>query len=293
VAALLERERAAFERRTAESRRLFDEAQQSLLGGVPMHWMTEWASPYPIFVTHADGAHLTDVDGNTYVDFCLGDTGAMTGHSPRPTVEVIARQAERGLTTMLPTEDAIWVSRELARRFGLSFWQFALTATDANRFALRLARELTGRNKVLVFNWCYHGSVDEALAVFDGRSVVPRPGSVGPPDDLSRTTRVIEWNDVDAIERALASEEIACVLAEPAMTNIGIVLPDPGYHDGLREATRTYGTLLVIDETHTICCGPGGFTKAHGLEPDIVTIGKTIAGGFPASSYCFTSDVAL
>ena len=267
-------------------------AQQSLLGGVPMHWMTEWASPYPIFVTHAEGARVTDADGNTYVDFCLGDTGAMTGHSPRPTIEAIARQGKRGLTVMLPTEDAIWVSRELARRFGVRFWQFALTATDANRFVLRLARELTGRSKVLVFNWCYHGSVDEALAVVDGLSLGPRPGSVGPPCDPSRTTRVVEWNDVDALERALASEEIACVLAEPALTNIGIVLPNPGYHEALREATRKHGTLLVIDETHTICCGPGGFTKAHGLEPDFVTIGKTIAGGFPASAYGFTSDVA-
>jgi glutamate-1-semialdehyde 2,1-aminomutase len=226
------------------------------------------------------------------VDFCLGDTGAMSGHSPRRTVGAVARQAARGITSMLPTEDSIWVSQELARRFGVPCWQFALTATDANRFTIRLARALTKRRKILVFNWCYHGSVDETIAVLDNGRLVPRPGSVGPPLDPALTTRVVEWNDLGALEEALAHEDVACVLAEPALTNIGIVLPEPGYHDGLRKLTRRFGTLLAIDETHTICCGPGGYTKAAGLEPDFVTIGKTIAGGIPAAAYGFSADVA-
>jgi glutamate-1-semialdehyde 2,1-aminomutase len=290
--ALLERERELFERRTPASRRLFEEGRRSLLHGVPMHWMAEWASPYPLFVAGAEGATVTDADGNVYVDLCLGDTGAMVGHSPRATAEAIARQAGRGLTAMLPTEDAVWASQELARRFGVTYWQFALTATDANRFTLRLAREITGRPKILLFNWCYHGSVDETIAVLANGKVVPRPGSVGPPVHPAETSRVVEWNDVDGLERALAHEDVACVLAEPALTNIGIVLPEPGYHDRLRELTRRLGTLLAIDETHTICCGPGGYTRAYGLEPDFVTVGKTIAGGLPAAAYGFAEEVA-
>jgi glutamate-1-semialdehyde 2,1-aminomutase len=292
LAALLEREEETFAARTPESERLFEDAKQSLLGGVPMHWMTEWASPYPIFVTHAEGIHVVDADGNDYVDFCLGDTGAMAGHSPPPTVQAVSRQAASGITLMLPSEDGARAAAELSRRFGVPYWQFALTATDANRFAIRLARELTGRSKILVFNWCYHGSVDETLAVLEGGEVSARPGSVGTPVELSRTTRVVEWNDVGALEQALAAEDVACVLAEPALTNIGIVLPEPGFHEALRELTLSSGTLLVIDETHTICCGPGGYTGEHGLEPDLVTIGKTIAGGIPAAAYGFTAEVA-
>ena len=292
LAALFEREQATFRERTPGSRSLHEQAKGSLLHGVPMHWMAEWASPYPLFVAAAEGARLTDVDGNLYADFCLGDTGAMAGHAPRPTVAAVARQAARGITAMLPSEDSVWVSQELARRFRVSSWQFALTATDANRFVIRLARELTGRSKVLVFNWCYHGSVDEALAVLVESRAVPRPGSVGPPVDPGLTTRVVEWNDLDALERAVADEDVACVLAEPALTNIGIVLPEPGFHGSLRELTRRTGTLLAIDETHTICCGPGGYTGAHALEPDLVTIGKAIAGGIPAAAYGFTEELA-
>jgi glutamate-1-semialdehyde 2,1-aminomutase len=292
VRALLANERRCFEQRTQASRTLFEEAKRSLLGGVPMHWMTEWASPYPIFLASASGAAVTDADGNRYVDFCLGDTGAMAGHSPYPTVEALAGQAGRGITAMLPTADAIAVSRELARRFGVPFWQFALTATDANRFTIRLARELTKRPHILVYNWCYHGSVDETIVVAQAGAAVPRPGSIGPPVEPVLTTRVVEWNDIDSLERALAERDVACVLAEPALTNIGIVLPEPGYHQALRRLTRQYGTLLVIDETHTLCCGPGGYTLAHGLEPDFVTIGKAIAGGVPAAAYGFSAGVA-
>ena len=152
---------------------------------------------------------------------------------------------------------------------------------------------MTGRPKVLVFNWCYHGTVDETFATLaeDG-SVVAREGTVGPSAPAADTTRVVEFNDIEALERELAHGDVACVLAEPALTNIGIVLPEPGYHDALREATRRTGTLLIIDETHTICAGPGGYTAAHGLEPDILTIGKPLAAGVPAAAYGFSEAVA-
>jgi glutamate-1-semialdehyde 2,1-aminomutase len=289
---LLSRELECFEREHPRSRELTTRAERSLLAGVPMPWMTRWAGGFPVFAVEAHGARFSDVDGHEYVDFCLGDTAAMTGHSPAPTVRAVAEQAARGITLMLPSEDALWVGEELARRFGLPRWQFALTATDANRFAIRLARELTGRPKILVFNWCYHGTVDETFATLNGASVVSREGNVGPPVSLEETTRVVEWNDVEALERELALGDVACVLAEPALTNIGIVHADPGFHDALRDATRKTGTLLVIDETHTLCAGPGGYTAAHGLDPDMLTVGKAIAAGIPAAAYGFSREVA-
>jgi glutamate-1-semialdehyde 2,1-aminomutase len=290
--ALLQRELERFEREHPRSRELAAEAKGPLLSGVPMPWMIRWPGGFPVFAAEAHGARFTDVDGHEYVDFCLGDTAAMTGHSPEPTVRAVAEQAGRGITLMLPSEDALWVGRELTRRFGLARWQFALTATDANRFAIRLARELTGRPKVLVFNWCYHGSVDETFATLDGGSVASREGNVGPPVPLGETTRVVEWNDAEALKRELAHGDVACVLAEPALTNIGIVLAEEGFHDALRAATRETGTLLIIDETHTICAGPGGYTAAYGLEPDLLTIGKPIAAGVPAAAYGFSAEVA-
>jgi glutamate-1-semialdehyde 2,1-aminomutase len=292
VADLLAAETARFEREHPRSRELAARARRSLLGGVPMHWMVRWPGGFPVFAADAAGARVRDVDGHEYVDFCLGDTGAMTGHSPEPTVHAVQEQAERGITLMLPSEDALWVGEELARRFGLPRWQFALTATDANRFAIRLARAITGRPKVLVFDWCYHGTVDEAFATLDGGAVVPREGNLGPPVPPSETTRVVQWNDPEALQRELAHGDVAVVLTEPVLTNIGIVPPLPGFHDALREATRRHGTLLLIDETHTLCAGPGGYTAAHGLEPDLLTIGKAIAGGIPAAAYGFSAGVA-
>jgi glutamate-1-semialdehyde 2,1-aminomutase len=292
VSELMQRERERFRIEHPRSLELTDRAKRSLLGGVPMHWMVRWAGGFPVFAADAHGARFRDVDGQEYVDFCLGDTGAMTGHSPGPAVRAVAEQARRGITLMLPSEDALWVGEELGRRFGLPYWQFALTATDANRFAIRLARAVTGRPKILVFNWCYHGTVDETFATLvDGR-VREREWNVGAPVDPAETTRVVEFNDVEALERELAHGDVACVLAEPALTNIGIVLPQPGYHAALREATRRAGTLLIIDETHTICAGPGGYTRAYGLEPDLLTIGKPIASGIPAAAYGFSEDVA-
>lgn len=290
---LLEKETEHFHRTHPRSYELYQQARHSLYAGVPMVWMVRWAGSFPVFVKEAKGAHFTDVDGNEYIDFCLGDTGAMTGHSPEPTVRAAREQLEKGITLMLPYEDAIWVGEELRRRFGLPYWQFALTATDANRFALRMARYLTGRPKVLVFNYCYHGTVDESFIVLDdsGRPI-PRPNNMGPAVDPRLTTKVIEFNDIPALETALAEGDVAAVLAEPVMTNIGIIHPEPGYHEALRELTRRYGTYLIIDETHTICAGPGGYTAAYGLKPDFLTIGKPIAGGIPAAVYGFTEEIA-
>ena len=289
---LTERELVRFESEHPKSRSLFERGKANLLAGVPMPWMTEWAGPFPVFVAEAEGARFRDVDGREYVDLCLGDTGAMTGHAPKTAVEAIALQAAKGITLMLPTEDSIWVGAEMQRRFGLPFWQFCLTATDANRFTIRLARAITGRPKILVYNYCYHGSVDETIITIEDGATGSRPGNIGPPVDPNETTRVVEFNDVDALERALAHGDVACVLAEPALTNIGIVLPDDGYHDALRELTRTNGTYLVIDETHCICAGPGGATKTWGLEPDFLTIGKPLASGVPAACYGMTTEVA-
>ncbi|HET7854901.1 MAG TPA: aspartate aminotransferase family protein [Gaiellaceae bacterium] len=292
LAAALAREVERFRAEHPRSLALHQRSQSSLLFGVPMSWMARWAGGFPVFLSEAQGARVVDVDGKTYVDFCLGDTGAMAGHAPEPVVRAIAARAAAGSTAMLPTEDSAWVGEELSRRFGLPLWQFALTATDANRFALRLAREVTGRPKVLVFDWCYHGSVDEALATADGAAVRARDGNVGPPLDPALTTRVVQFNDLDALERALAPGDVACVLAEPALTNIGIVLPENGFHDGLRELTRATGTLLAIDETHTLSAGPGGGTRAWDLEPDIVTVGKAIGGGMPAAAYGVSAELA-
>ncbi|MDX6492640.1 MAG: glutamate-semialdehyde -aminomutase [Gaiellaceae bacterium] len=257
-----------------------------------MHWMVRWPGGFPVFARDAHGARFRDVDGLEYVDFCLGDTGAMTGHAPEPVVRAVAAQAANGITLMLPSEEALWVGEELTRRFGLPRWQFALTATDANRFAIRLARLITGRPKVLVFNWCYHGTVDESFATLREGSVVERDGNLGPPVALDVTTRVVEWNDVEALERELAHGDVACVLAEPALTNIGIVHPEPGFHDALRELTARTGTILIVDETHTLCAGPGGYTAAYGLEPDMLTVGKAIGSGIASAAYGFSEQVA-
>ncbi len=289
---LMEREQKKFVDDRPKSRALFERACRSLLGGVPMNWMVKWAGAFPPFVRDAQGAHFVDVDGHRYVDFCLGDTGAMTGHSPYATVKAIEEQAKRGLTLMLPSEDSVFVGEELQRRFGLPFWQFTLTATDANRFAIRLCRQITGRSKILVFNWCYHGSVDETFVTLKDGVAGPRRGNIGPPVNPAETTRVVEFNDIDALDQALAHQDVACVLAEPAMTNVGIVPPLAGYHKALRDLTRKYGTLLIIDETHTICSGPGGFTRAEGLEPDLLVFGKPISGGVPGATYGLSQDVA-
>ncbi len=290
---LMQREQKKFVDERPKSKALFERARKSLLAGVPMNWMVKWAGAFPPFAREAQGAQFFDVDGHRYIDFCLGDTGAMTGHSPFATVKAVETQMRRGITLMLPSEDAIFVGEELQTRFQLPYWQFALTATDANRFSIRLARQITGRPKILVFNWCYHGTVDETFITLEANGEAgPRAGNVGPPVNPAVTTKVVEFNDVDGLERALSPGDVACVLAEPAMTNVGIVHPQPGYHKALRELTRKHGTLLIIDETHTICAGPGGYTRAENLEPDILVFGKAIGGGIPGAAYGFSQEVA-
>jgi glutamate-1-semialdehyde 2,1-aminomutase len=287
----LARERELFADTHARSRELHERARSSLLAGVPMSWMTMWAGGHPIYAGEARGARIVDVDGNEYADLCLGDTGAMAGHKPEPTMRAVAASA--GITTMLPTEDAAWVGSELARRFGLPFWQFSLTATDANRWMLRICRHVTARPKVLVFNWCYHGSVGEAFVTLgpDGREH-SREGNVGPQVDPAQTTRVAEFNQIESVEAALAHGDVACMLMEPALTNIGIVLPEEGFLARVREACTRTGTLLIIDETHTFSAGPGGCTAAWGLEPDVVTLGKSIGGGVPIGAYGVSAELA-
>jgi glutamate-1-semialdehyde 2,1-aminomutase len=291
---LLARETAESERRNPRSRAAHQRADH-LFGRVPMTWMNKSATAFPLYLDGARGARVRDIDGHEYVDFCLGDTGAMAGHSPAPVAEAVERRYRQqgGATAMLPTEDAEWVGAELTRRFGLERWSFSLTATDANRWAIRLARAVTGRPKILVNSYCYHGSVDESLIVVgeDGRGA-SRPGNVGAPCDVTLTSRVAEFNDLAGLERELAHGDVAAVLMEPALTNIGIVLPEPGYLEGVRELTRRHGTLLVNDETHTLSAGPGGCTAAWGLRPDIVTVGKAIGGGIPAGAYGLSAELA-
>ena len=289
---LKQREEARFIAEHPKSAELYARAKHSLLGGVPMNWMNKWAGAFPVFVTKAKGAHFTDVDGHEYVDLCLGDTGAMTGHSPDVVADLIAKRVREGLTLMLPTEDSLCVGEELKHRFGLPYWQFALTATDANRFAIRIAREITQRPKILVYHYCYHGTVDESFASLHNGAVGPRRGNIGPPVNPAETTRVVEFNDLNALEDALADHDVAVLLAEPAMTNVGIILPDDGYWKAARALTREYGTLFIADETHTICAGPGGCTKEWKLDPDFVVFGKPIGSGIPGSTYGVTEEVA-
>lgn len=294
LAAHLQTEQATHAERTPQSRALF-EAADHLFGRVPMTWMNKWSGGYPLYLDRAHGNRITDVDGHEYVDFALGDTGSMAGHSPQATVDAVQRRIGElgGITTMMPSEDAEWVAADLTRRFGLPLWSFSLTATDANRWALRVARMVTGRPKVMAFSYCYHGSVDETFVITgpDG-GTAPRGGNVGPAYPVSETTRVAEFNDLASVEVGLALGDVAVLIMEPALTNIGIVLPEPGFLDGVAELCRKYGTLLLIDETHTISAGPGGCTAAWGLQPDIFVIGKSIGGGIPSGAYGITEGVA-
>jgi len=288
---LIARERELFRDRNPRSRELHEEARGSLLGGVPMSWMTMWAGGFPLYLERAAGATIVDVDGHEYADFCLGDTGAMAGHSPEPTMRALG--AIEGITTMLPTEDAAWVGTELARRFGVPYWQFSLTATDANRWMIRMCRHVTGRDRIAVFSWCYHGSVDESFVRLDEQGLArAREGLVGPAVDPTETARVAEFNDIDSVRSVLEHSDVACLLMEPALTNIGIVLPEPGFLGEVRNLCDEHGTLLIIDETHTLSAGPGGCTAAWGLRPDAVTLGKSIGGGVPIGAYGVTAELA-
>jgi glutamate-1-semialdehyde 2,1-aminomutase len=283
--ALIDAEQARFERLHPRSAAAWREGQENFLYGAPSHWMRRWSGGFPIYVDVADGAHVRDIDGLDYVDFCLGDTGAMCGHTPGAVLRAVERQMARGATLMLPTEESLWVGAELSRRFGPRHWTLTTSATEANRASVRIARMITGRNKVLVFSGCYHGGVDEA-------HVEIRDGQIGLRNmihanalDYDAVTKVVEFNDIDAVEAALTPGDVACVLTEPVMTNFGMIAPLDGFHASLRELTRRTGTVLIIDETHTLSCGVGGYTALHGLDPDIFVAGKAIAGGIPAGVF--------
>lgn len=286
-------EEARFLKLHPKSGELFEVAQKVMPGGVPMSWMAKWPGAYPIFVESAKGAHFTDVDGNKYIDFCLGDTGSMTGHSPDATVAAIREQVGKGITVMLPTADAAVVSAELARRFKLPLWQFTVSATDANRHVIRYSRMITKRSKIIVIDRCYHGSVDETFATLDEvGETAAREGNIGKPIELAETTRVVEFNDIAGMEQALAHGDVAAILMEPAMTNVGIVLPQVGYLEGVQDLAKKYGTILIIDETHTISVGIGGMTADRNLQPDFLTIGKAIGGGIPTGTFGMTEEIA-
>ena len=289
---LQQRESQRFVAEHPRSAELYRRAQNSLLGGVPMNWMKKWAGAFPVFVTKAKGAHFQCADGHDYVDLCLGDTGAMTGHSPDIVAEAVARRVREGITLMLPTEDSLYVGEDLKKRFGLPYWQFTLTATDANRFSIRIAREITQRSRILVFHYCYHGTVDESFAALRDGLVGPRRGNIGPPVNPAETTRVVEFNALNALEDALRHHDVACILAEPAMTNVGIILPDKDYWKHARELARRYGAIFIADETHTICAGPGGCTAEWKLDPDMLVFGKTIGSGIPGATYGCSEEVA-
>ncbi|MDH4762949.1 glutamate-1-semialdehyde 2,1-aminomutase [Pseudomonas oryzihabitans] len=285
-------ERERFLARNPKSLALAERARHSLFGGVPMHWMNDWSMPSALFVSHAQGSRFHDVDGHEYIDFCLGDTGSMFGHSPTPIARALAEQGARGLTTMLPGEDAVVAGELLAERFGLPFWQVATTATDANRYVIRWARAITNRKVLLVFDGCYHGTVDDVMVRHQDGRTVHRGGLIGQAHNLAETSRAVPFNDLTALEEALAKGDVAALICEPAMTNIGMVLPAPGFMDQVRALTRQYGTLLIIDETHTLSTGPGGCTRAWNLQPDFITFGKPIAGGVPCSAYGCSHEMA-
>jgi glutamate-1-semialdehyde 2,1-aminomutase len=268
------------------------QAAQHFLFGVPLHWMRDWPSPASLCVQQAQGAQLTCADGLVYRDFCLGDTGAMFGHSPEPVAQAIARQAARGLTSMLPSVQTAEVGALLAATFGLPQWQMALTASDANRFVLRWARAVTQRPQLLVFDGCYHGAVDDTLVDLQGTTTVPRPSVLGNVHNHAAFTRIVPFNDLAALEAALSDRQVACLLAEPALTNCGLVLPDPGFWAAAQALCQRYGTLLVLDETHTLSTGCGGYARVHSLAPDLLVIGKAVAGGLPCAVYGFTDALA-
>ncbi len=294
LSSLYAEEQKLFLSRNPKSKAAYESAD-NLFGRVPMTWMNKKAGGFPIYFDRASGNRIWDIDGHEYIDFALGDTGAMAGHSHPEVVAAIKNRVDTlgGMTTMLPTEDAQWVAKNLTERFGMAKWSFSLTATDANRWAIRLVRAITGKSKILFNAYCYHGSVDEALIVVgpDGEGM-SRPGNVGSPVDVTETSRVAEFNDLEGLERQLKNGDVAAVLMEPALTNIGIVLPEPGYLSGVRQLTRKYDALLIIDETHTFSAGWGGMTMRDALEPDIFVIGKAIAGGIPTGTYGLSESFA-
>jgi glutamate-1-semialdehyde 2,1-aminomutase len=291
ILALRERELTRFVNANPKSKHYF-ERSNGWFQRVPFHWMLDWPSPFPIVAASATGATLTSLDGQTFDDFCLGDTASMFGHSPPALASALTEQAGKGLSYMLPTIEGAELGDMLASMFGLPHWQVTTTASEANRAVIRWCRGLTGRSKILIFNGCYHGAVDDVFVDLRDGLAVNRPSLIGQVQDLLLTTVAIEFNDVAALESALRNGDIACVLAEPVMTNIGMVRDAPGYLETLRRLCSETGTLLVFDETHTISSGYGGHSNSHGPMPDIMVIGKSIGGGVPCAVYGFTAQIS-
>ncbi len=271
----------------AEAARL----KQHWLFGAPFHWMNDWATPSAMIAEDGEGAVLTDIDDNTYDDFCLGDTPGMFGHGRPEIARAIAEQARRGTTFMLPTAEAAEVGALLAERFGLPFWQTTLSASDANRAVIRWARAVTGKSVIVVFDGCYHGMVEDCFVELRHGRTRPDAGLIGQVFDMTRTTRAIPFNDLGVLEAVLAMGDVAAVLAEPAMTNCGMILPEANFWKRAQALAKKAGALLVLDETHTLSSGPGGATQAWGLAPDALVIGKAIAGGFPAAVWGVSAEL--
>ena len=295
IAELMQAEQARYAATHSRSGALYAQGKNHWLYGAPSHWMRRWIGGWPLYVEDTPrpyGVRFSDVDGNEYVDFCLGDTGGMCGHGHPAIVEAMARQARVGTSLMLPASDAQWVGDELQRRFALPYWNLTTSATDANRACIRLARIITERPRVLTFSGAYHGNVEEAHVELREGALQMRNGlhpNAFPHADLSA---VVEFNDVAALEAALLRGDVACVLAEPVMTNYGMISPQPGFHEHLLRLTRETGTVLIIDETHTFSSGPGGASRTMGLEPDMFVIGKAIAGGIPAAAFGLSQAMA-
>ncbi len=272
------------------SRERLERARSTMPRGVPMAWMDDLYEHPPVWVAHGEGSSFTDVDGHTYVDMYVADMSAFCGHASPPVVEAVARQMRLGNQFLLPGDDAIPVAEHLAARYGMPKWQFTLSATQANTEVIRLAREATGRQVVLVFDGKYHGLEDATLVVLEDGTVVPEYDGLS--SGIAGQTRVIAFNDVGALETALAPGDVALVLAEPAMTNVGFILPEDGFHQTLRRLTREAGTLLAIDETHTLVTAYGGLSRVWDLEPDLFTVGKAIAAGVPLGAYGMTDQLS-
>lgn len=287
---LTERESARFVDQRPRSAELLARASASMPRGVPMSWMTQLFGHPPIFIERGEGAYITDVDGHRYFDTNIADTSMFCGYSPEPVVYAVAERIADGAQFLMPTEDAVWVAEELGRRWPVPKWQFTLSATLANTEAIRVARAVTGRAKLLMFSGKYHGHADEMLVTEHAGGLEPE--YYGLPPSVTEHVVLVGFNDAEALERVLAPGEVACVLTEPALTNVGVILPEPGFHAELRRLTRETGTLLVLDETHTLICGPGGLVGRWSLEPDIVTLGKSIGGGVAIGAYGMTTRVA-
>lgn len=259
-------------------------------GGVPMAWMTAMHGHPPIFAVEGDGAWFTDLDGHRYLDMNQADLSMSGGFGPPAVVAAVAERMRRGSQFMLPTEDAVWCAEELSARWGLPYWQFTLSASGANAEIIRLARHATGRDKLLLFDGKYHGHIEDSLVMLAEGRVRPELYGLGPA--AAARARIVPFNDLEAVERALGPRDVALCMVEPALTNVGVVLPAEGFHAGLRALTRRYGTLLALDETHTQIAAPGGLKQVWRLEADAVGLGKSVGGGVPIGAYGLTEALA-